>query len=115
GLSKCARLKLRIDRHGDVGRYIDSLADGAEAVHGKRDRVFPGTDIDDVVVALGVGGRGSNALDQRGACGFDFGSRHEGAGAVFDLSGDVALRGKERGEENYERGENLEANDTVGS
>ena len=85
------RTDLEIAVHGRVKRpcQLDLFApDGVEARQRKRHGVGSGPQIDDAVLALGIGDRGSYFLDQDRARRFDGDTGQNGAGRIFDDAGD---------------------------
>ena len=94
----------RVEGQGHVGPEDELVAHlGAEAGQGERDRVHARPQVDDVVVAGGVGEDDARAFDEDGAGRFD---RHPGehaAGVVRDRAPDRALRHGDRGRQQQDR------------
>ena len=87
-----ADAQLAVDRRGEVRRQLDPVA-----LHRRKSRkregdaVRAGTQVENLVLALRVGGRRTRLLDQHGARRFDGDAGQHGARRVFHHSRDGAL------------------------
>ena len=84
GLFERADPQVGVHRRGEGRRQLDAFAlDGREPGQREGDRIGARPQVDDLVLALRVGGDRSHAFDQRRAARFDSDARHHRAGACL--------------------------------
>ena len=84
---------LAVDLRREVRRQVDSFPlDRGEPRERERHGVHAGTQIDDLVLALLVGGDSANLFNQRRTAGFNGHTGHDRTGCIFHDARNGALR-----------------------
>jgi hypothetical protein len=92
GFLERADLEFGADRRVERALQDDAVApDGLEPGQREGDAIGPGRQIDNAVVARGIGHRGAGLLDERRAGRFHGDARQHGAARVLHGSGDARL------------------------